>query len=66
MHARCLVGRVVRAIAVDRLLARHFMLKMRLSPRFMGVSSYGFCSGLGRLQPRSRHAGGHGITHPAA
>ena len=45
---------------------RFLMLKRRLSPSFMGLSSYCFCSGLGRLQAGSRHVGGHGLTHPAA
>lgn len=42
------------------------MVKMLVSPRFMGVGSYEFRSGLLMLQIPGGHAGRHRIANPAA
>ncbi len=42
------------------------MVKMRLSPRFMDIISYDFCSGLLMLQLAKRHLGRHRVAEPAA
>jgi len=47
-------------------LHRHVMVQMAVSPRFMGVGSYEFCSRRKLLEVAGSHAGGHGIAHPAA
>lgn len=42
------------------------MVKMPISPCFMGVSSYEFCSIRNPLQMTGGHARGHGVTHHPA